>query len=614
MMRKLLVAALFIIGITPLFAAGPPAIPPLAPTPNYSPFLPKTIAFVGDSITDRNLPSVLTSQPITSTTAGDTSIIITSSSSTFGIQPGDTIRLCSNSGCTATNEQVIVANSYTGPLTTTVPINGTVANSGETFASVYSTRAPQFTTSAWAQWALARLGRPLSISGIFGYPNATSAQIIGMSAYTDQMGTTTTQDHVAQAINTGAQYIHIQMGANDVAGASSPALTAAQTQANIQTAVNEILAAGRIPIVGTLLPRGDAISTNSCTNSNVSVGGRSSIAQDNQYIRRMGYSGNIIIVDYFRSVADPVSGTWISVAATYGTGPASPGYGIAANVSYSLDCIHPNMYGAFAMSTALVNALQNTGIGLAKTIGAGGVNDFTSDVVSLPGTRLLVGSDDGTKNFDLMYSATFGTNVSGNVISNGGMMVSSACSSTLADNWVSTVTRTPSSGSVVRAVLNKDGAANNAYDRGCWQQVSLNQVTGTDWGQQILNRRDVVSANAQTLNASTWQPGDTVYAQATVKLSAASCGGSSATTYQTWPALQIYLKNGSGTIIDQSSAFTPATPGSPVDPSQCPMSLVLLTPPIVVIPNTARLDAVIEVQGSGIFQVSDVEIRKVITP
>lgn len=559
---------------------------------------PQSVVLVGDSITNFGAQYTNTAA-ITSTTAGASSFVLSSlAPASYYMQPGTTVRLC-NASCSV-NEQVVIASSYApGTGGTTVTINGTLANSGQTAVYWYAgtvSGLPSFQGFSWAAIANARLGWPLDIVESYGLSGATTQQLLGPNAvtptaYTDQVGNTTTQDWCQKATTVldpvsgkPPRYVHIQMGANDITGA--PAVSAANTITNITTCINEVLGAGITPIVGTLIPRADATMANA---------GWAAQAQVNNWIKQLARNdGRVIVVDYFRYLADPVTGKWLAGGA----------WGLTSGVTYTGDSIHPNTWsGAWYMASALVDALQLAGIANPVTYTTG-----SNDVIALGGMGCRPTMGDNTSiNFDVNYSATFGGNPRGNLIGNA-MLSNSVGSGTVADGWTNSASRTPSTGTLTLSVQARGNAAQNPFDRGYFQQVVAAQGAGTDYGSASFQRQDLASTASQTQGATTWQIGDTVTACATVKTSATGVEGSN--NMQTYPSLSIDFYNAS-TIIGRCQTFPNGAPANPVDPGAYFSFATIRTRPCMIPANTTRMFYNFVLQGVGTMSFSDAALYKV---
>ena len=567
-----------------------------------------SMAFVGDSITNYGgIPATTSWIAITSTTAGGTSFIVSSALYTGYIGTGDTIYLCSTNAaqsCSGTGEQVTVG-SYSGPPTTTIPITGTLANSGEVYMQVSSARLPYYGINAWQFWANAINGWPMNYVGTFGLPGATVSQITGNSSYTNYLGQTTTQDQVALAVATGAKYIHILMGTNDVSTGASGADT---DFALLQTSIAEVIAAGATPIVGTIPSNGNVtITAGQCGTPSAAQGAY--MTRYNYKIRQLALSGNIIVVDYNKATTRPDTGLW-AAAGTAGSGSLTGWWGVPAGVSYTPDCTHPNyVAGTMAMARMLADTLS--GAQIVRSYASS--NGFS---IGVPSVLSAIASNNAAVDFSLMYSSTFGTNNAGNMLPNGGMSNATGGGAT-ADGWASNNGRTPSQGANVFSVIKGSVADGNAYDRNYWQRITI--PAGADWGQAYTSAQDVVSAASQTLSASNWQPGDTIIASARVRMTCFS------QTYQSTPTIAINFYNGATQI---GRTYAPAwrgatgviqppsvanTPDLGYDPAACLANTVLKSAPVVVPLGTTKIIVWLMVNGEGVsVDFTNVELRKAI--
>jgi len=588
---------------------------------------------VGDSFTDYVVPAEQTSLPLTSTTAGNTSIVMTNSPDTGRVAPGDIIELCTLN-C-ATSEYVTVANSWGGPGNTTIPITGTVANTGETYFSVYSARMPfvglltasqSYGAYSWGDLALARLGQPLvyatgprkQASGypsrstpgpaVYGESGANSDQVLGLASYTDLLGITTTQNWLTYALQSNANYVHILIGANDI----TSNFTAAHTEANITTMINAVIASGKVPIVGTIAPRSDPLTSNLCTSTARTAAQYAFQAQVNSWIRHLHtvYPNKIIVVDYNQGLADPKSPINWASSGTPGNASVGGNYNIPVGVSYSRDCVHPTTWdGAWMMASKLDDALQSAGI-------SGTLQKTSGEILNMSGTLPPAATANSALNADLNYSATFGSNPRGNFITNGGMSNASAsCTPSggsagqCPDSWSVGVIRTPASGSITWSVVAKGNTPGDPFDRGYWAQVNIAQGTGTDWGEVDYTQFDVASLASQTPSANTWQVGDLITAQATIKIIDGCYAPNQ--KYASFGNLQIQFKNAGSVVISQPYNNYTWAPDSPTDPSSCPSYVVLKMLPVAIPANTKNILLRVYLQGVGTFQVGNVEVRKV---
>ena len=592
---------------------------------------PLTWAIVGDSIAEIAEPHYNSDVAITSTTAGDSAVTISNVGFTAQWQTGDLIQLCSVAGClTGTVEQHTVANSWAGPGTAAIPITDTVAHSGLLFARAYSSRLPYFGTNAnYSWWFIANgsMGWPMQLAqgpgfgpasaagvptsaalrdAVYTIPGGTSSQMLGLAPYTDQMGQTTTQNWVSWAIASGAQNIFLEIGVNDYA--TFNAIPAATTIANVQSAVNQIRAAGRNVYIGTNLPRADPVVSNVCAGTNMNAAGYNSQAQVNNFIRSLAYSHLATVIDFNRALANPQSPiNWLA-AGTNGNGSVGGTDGIPAGTSFSPDCVHPYLWaGAWTMASEFRKAVIATGM-------AGPITESNGYVANLANTYGLGSTATTSLNNDLMYSATFGANHRGNMVTNGGMSNTAASctpgggsAGQCADGWSTSVGTTPTGGSYAWSVVAKSNALGNPYDRGYWQQMQINQGSGSSGGSMSMFQRDVVSLGGQSLGPTKWQVGDWIYAQANVRV-IDGCAGANA-HYASYPSIGIQFF-GAAAFTGDAYGIQPNTPETPSTVDSCPAFMTVRTPPVQIPPNTTRVYMFIYWQGAGTAQFSDAEMKE----
>jgi lysophospholipase L1-like esterase len=594
---------------------------------------PPTIGWVGDSITSNNSP-YYTSAPLATVTAvGDTALHIPAYWGTLlALQSGDTVFVCNapaaaNSAATVCESHVISSGwAGSGSGATTIPITAPIVIPGLNYANFYASRLPIASPVPWLDIALARLGGALILgggcqniaplgyldcSGIIGRNSATSSQIMGLAPYTQValVGTATcagcavTADHVAAMISTGVTFVGYLGGTNDCLDG----VAAATPEANATAAINEIVAAGRIALIGTLPP---SVGTQPGSVSQC-------IYEYNRWVRQQGRSGKVIVVDFNKYLVDPMTGYWIT-AGTYGNATQCPAtWDVPAGVCYSTDGIHPNTWsGAWAMASALVEALESAGAVEPFKTSSGAI---IGNAVDAPPLATY------TVNFDLIYSSALGGNPLGNMVNNGGMSnaIGACTSGTFPDDWCGTGggfttihALTGSGSSATNSVVKTSPASGDPYSRSYWNQFALVQGTGTDYGSYALYKVDQVtegsgSLGGGALGASTYIPGVTqIYIEATFKI---TCQAAGANSYMMVPGFEVQWQNGTTNIGDTEVAFSTDTlwtgTGGGSDPTACLGYGVIRSAPLVVPLGTTNFQAYIIGTGIGTMQFTNVNVR-----
>jgi len=556
-----------------------------------------TVAVVADSYGWYASPQTANFS-ITSTTAGQTSITVSQASQTGYLAVGDRILLVNNAANPTMSETVIVGDTWGGPGSTSVPLTSAVQNSGLVVGIVYAARLPS--VNSWFSIAMARLGQPLAVlpnqrggavtaqwaSGIsiWGISGGTSSQLNGSLPYTDAVGVTSLNNYEALAIASGAKYIVRSIGTNDVAAGVS----AATIIANDASFLSACTAAGRIPVLFTIPPRGSLTSSQYAVQQQV-----------NSFRRGLARKG-VLLADINRWLADPLTGQWLAA-------PSTGLWGIPANVYYTNDSVHPVFFsGAWAMASALVDALQSVLPPVAHV----------SDIYNPTGAQRPVMGTTNAGNFDLNYSATYGANPLGNFLGNGQFSGTSGGgtlvpgSGSAGTGWNVNTLHTPTSGSfTVAGNVARPNTVGDPYARGYSQTVAVSQGTGTDYGAfELYNTSfDVASAAGQAPGAFTWQIGELVYGAVWVNI--ASPGGAG-TTHETYATMQVSFYNSAGTQIGATSALKYITNSLPAyDPAIGSPALLLRTPPCPIPPNTAKVQMYLTGVGVGTFTFTDAEIR-----
>jgi hypothetical protein len=565
--------------------------------------LPNTFSLISDSYGWYAAPFTR-GISIATTTSGQTSITLQTTADVTRIKGGDRILLVTSGASNAVTETVYVSNSWSGPPNMVVPLTTAIQNSGLTYSYIYAGRMPSM--NSWLSIALARTGHPISpillpettpmtnLNGsglsIWGLSGGTTDQILGNTPYTDAVGVSSATDYLQLAINSGAKYLIYCMGTNNVAaGASADSIIA-----DDNTVLSRCLAAGITPIIATLPPRDDASMTNA----------KYAVQQKVNASRRAMARRGALIMDINKYLADPVTGKWIAA-------PSTGSWGIPNNVYYTSpsDKVHPIFFsGAWAMGSALVDVLKSIFPNVTK-----GTDPYTPSGIQ----RLVMGTTSAS-NFDLNYSSTFGANPFGNFLSNGQFQGAGGGgdlipgSGTSATNWNCYTIKTPTNGSfTVAGNVAKANSTGNPYDRGYSQTVSINQGSGTDYGQFTLYNSDfdVASTAGQASTTSTWMVGDVIRAVLMVKMT--NVGGSG-TTHETYPEMQINFFNGSTQIGICSALSYSASAVTAYDPITVQDSLMLATPPCRIPPGTTKMQMYIRGTGIGTFTFSDAEIRRLV--
>lgn len=133
--------------------------------------------------------------------------------------------------------------------------------------------------------------------------------------------------HLPQVIAAKPSYCVVHAGTNDFG-----TLTQAQTNANLKTIYDALLAAGITPIATTMLPKQTLLSSSANILQRVSV-----------WISRYASTRNFPCVDWNAPLVDITNGNF--------TGYGTPG-------TYNVDNTHPNGAGAKVMGQAIWNAIK----------------------------------------------------------------------------------------------------------------------------------------------------------------------------------------------------------------------------------------------------------------
>ena len=396
-----------------------------------------------------------------------------------------------------------------------------------------------------------RLGWPFEVAGIFGVSGENSTQIL---ARVD-----------SQVTPLAPKYCLVLAGTNDVTDDAIPVET---TILNLSAIYEKLNKAGIIPIKATIPPRNVA-------SSGMSAGRKKKIFAINRWIRESSKSYENRVVDFFKAVANPATGEWI----------AAGEYGALSNSTS--DGIHPTDYGADLMALEIVSRF--TGIVSNNTVSGG-----------------------SGASYDIMYDATNGADVNGNIIQNGGFLgtggtLAGSATGSLATSWVVQNGVVPSgAGEGAGAVTLSKVARTGQF--GEWQQITISGGdAGNTAGRLSMNVRDVVSQNGVALSADTWQPGDQVYAQCAFETDASGWGGASGTS-DCLLAMELECWN-AGTLL-----MTKWAQNAAASSNRSRMPSGIMRTPIATIPaGTTRIYLWLHFRGKGTVRFADAEVRKVIS-
>jgi len=175
--------------------------------------------------------------------------------------------------------------------------------------------APLLSSLSWICWASMMSNGQIKNSGQSATGGHTTAQILA--------------EHVPKAIASGATFVPVLGGRNDVRDATNTKFST--TKANFISIFTSLLRAGIIPVVCTMAAQGTAANP-------LSVAEKIKEAQINDFLQSFANDNGLPIVDFHTATVDPLTGFWRD--------------------GYNIDVSHPNSTGAKVMGETYTAAMK----------------------------------------------------------------------------------------------------------------------------------------------------------------------------------------------------------------------------------------------------------------
>lgn len=188
-------------------------------------------------------------------------------------------------------------------------MSGTIDNPGTIYA-------PLLNSLSWICWASMMSSGQIKNSGQSATGGYTTAKILA--------------EHVPKAIQSGATFVPVLGGRNDVRDATNTNFST--TKANFISIFTSLLRAGIIPVVCTMAAQG--------TEANpLSVAEKIKEAQINDFLKSFADDNGLPLVDFHAATVDPLTGVWRD--------------------GYNIDVSHPNSTGAKVMGETYAAAMKD---------------------------------------------------------------------------------------------------------------------------------------------------------------------------------------------------------------------------------------------------------------